>query len=65
MSELLDLRAKITATTDAWLDAKSAETGKDRCVLVREVLHEIALDDIEKITLAYKQLKAKGLVREG
>lgn len=64
MSDLIDLRANITETTDNWLDAKSKATGKDRCQIVREALHGAAIIEIDEIILAYKTLQDKGLVKE-
>jgi hypothetical protein len=62
MSDLIDLRAKITCETDAWLDAHSRATGKDRCEIVRDCLHILALEKIDEIMIAHKVLNAKGFV---
>lgn len=64
MAELIDLRAKITYEADAWLDAESKATGRDRCEIVRICLHELAIRKIEELTVAHKSLKAKGFIRE-
>lgn len=61
LSELIDLRAKITHETDAWLDAMTHATGKDRSELVRDVLHEIALKKISEVIVQYEKLHAKGM----
>lgn len=61
MSELIDLRAKITPETDKYLDAISKATGEDRAVIVRHLLHEIAIRKIDEIRIAYAQLKSKGM----
>ena len=60
-SELIDLRAKITNETDAWLDAMTHATGKDRSELVRDVLHKIALEKINEVIVQYNKLQSKGI----
>lgn len=64
MADLIDLRAKITHEADAWLDAESKATGRDRCEIVRLALHELALNKISELSIAHRVLKAKGLIRE-
>ena len=64
MAELIDLRAKITHESDAWLDAESKATGRDRCEIVRMCLHELAIRKIDELTIAHKTLKAKGFIRD-
>ena len=59
--ELIDLRAKITHETDAYLDSMTKATGKDRSELVREILHHYALEEIDKCIKQHKVLCAKGL----
>ena len=63
-TELIDLRTKITALADKWLDIESKVTGKDRCEIAREVLHKIALEHIDEFNLRHKEYIAKGLLRE-
>lgn len=47
-AELKDFRGKITAETDVWLDAQSCITGKDKAEIVRDILHEHAVREIQK-----------------
>lgn len=62
MSEpLKDLRAKVTPETDAVLEAVARASGRDRSEIVREVLHDWALDEIGKASMVHKMLRAEGL----
>lgn len=64
MCELLDFRVKITEETDAWLDARAEATGEDRQTIVRNLLHKLALEEIDDAIVMYRRLKSKGMVRE-
>jgi hypothetical protein len=64
MCELLDFRVKITEETDAWLDSCADASGEDRQTIARNVLHKLALAEIDKAILMYDGLKAKGMVRD-
>jgi hypothetical protein len=59
--ELRDLRAKVTVETDAALDAISRASGRDRCEIVREVLHAWALQKIDESRLLLHRLDVEGL----
>ena len=61
-SELIDVRTKVTRETDAWLESFSRASGKDRSEILRDVLHQIAIEKISEISIAHDVLKAKGLV---
>lgn len=64
MCELLDFRVKITEETDAWLDARAAATGEDRQTIARNILHKLALHEIDEVIVIYKRLESKGMVRD-
>ena len=64
MTDLLDFRLRITKETDDWLDVMAAASGHDKQSVAREELHKIALIKTDEIILAYKRLKAKGMVRD-
>jgi hypothetical protein len=61
MLELKDLRAKITAESDAVLEAVSRATGRDRAEIVRDVLHVWAQEKIDESMMVHKMLRAQGL----
>lgn len=63
MCELIDFRGKLTKLADDWLDVNAAISGEDKQTIVRNLLHKLALNDIEESTLKYKRLQAKGMVR--
>ena len=58
---LIDLRGKITHSTDAVLTAMNLGSGKDRSEIVREVLHEWALSKINEASLINKQVSVAGI----
>lgn len=64
MIELKDFRGKITPEADCVLEAESRVTGKERQEIVRQILHEWALQRIEVHTVLQKRLRAEGLLRE-
>lgn len=59
--ELVDFRGKITPETHAALEALSRATGRDRAELVRDWLHEKAVEQIHIATVLHQQLLAKGM----
>jgi hypothetical protein len=61
MSELRDLRAKVTVETDAALDAEHEATGEDRSEIVRRILHGWAAQRIVSATVLLRKLKAEGV----
>ncbi len=61
MSDLRDLRAKISVETDAALDAEHHATGEDRSEIVRKILHAWASQRIDSATVLLRRLKAEGL----
>lgn len=58
---LKDFRGKITVEADCVLEAINRVTGKDRSEIVRDVLHEWALDELDKHNVLAKLLRAEGL----
>lgn len=60
-AELRDLRAKVTAETHCALEAEALVTGRDRSEIVREILHEWALGQMEKATVLDRLLRAEGV----
>lgn len=61
MSELKDFRGKITAETDATLEALNRVTGRDKSEIVREILHKWALEQIDVASVLRERLSAEGL----
>lgn len=58
---LKDFRGKVTAETDAVLEALNRATGKDKSEIAREVLHRWASDQIHAMSVMHQLLKAEGL----
>lgn len=58
---LKDFRGKITPEADCVLEAMSRVSGKDRAELVRDVLHEWAVDRLSEHSILQKLLAAEGL----
>ncbi|MGL4648740.1 MAG: hypothetical protein ACRC1H_04980 [Caldilineaceae bacterium] len=58
--ELKDLRSKVTARTDAVLEALNRATGKDKSEIVREVLDKWAAEQVHAATLIDRCLVAQG-----
>ena len=58
---LIDLRGKITAETDAVLEALHQATGRDRSEIVREVLADWAAAKIHEASLIDSRLRREGL----
>lgn len=59
--ELVDARIKISQETDAVVEAIHRATGKERSEVMRDVLHEWALNHIEECNLVASALRARGL----
>jgi hypothetical protein len=51
MSELRDVRAKITVNADQVLDAVARASGRDKSELIREVLDKWAAEKVHEATL--------------
>lgn len=65
-NELRDLRAKITVETDSVLDSIARATGRERSEIVRDWLHQRALQEISIHRLLGARLKAEGITgRDG
>lgn len=60
-AELKDFRGKITAETDAVLEAINRAEGRDKSEIVRGILHEWAVGRIHESTILDRLLKAEGL----
>jgi hypothetical protein len=62
MSAILkDFRGKITAETDAVLEAHNRTSGRDKSEIVREILHKWASDQIHAASVMHNLLQAEGL----
>lgn len=59
--ELKDFRGKITGEADCVIEAINRATGKDKSEIVREVLHEWALDKIQETTILTRLLASEGM----
>ena len=62
---LQDLRAKITTEAHAVLVAEQRATGRDQSEIVRDVLHEWALQRINAANVLHRQLLAEGMTGIG
>ncbi|MBI2798948.1 MAG: hypothetical protein HYX63_01475 [Gammaproteobacteria bacterium] len=62
--ELRDLRCKIPALVDCFLEAEARAAGGDKCIVVRSVLLEWAKSRHTAYIQADKLLRAEGLVGE-
>jgi len=59
---LIDFRGKITPETDAILDATQRSTGRDKSEIVRDWLHQMALQKINAAIEIQKALKREGIM---
>jgi hypothetical protein len=62
--DLRDFRGKITPITDAWLEAESRLTGRDKTDIVREVLDAHATRRLREATVLVALARAEGLCGE-
>lgn len=62
--ELKDFRGKLTVETDCVLEAMTRSTGKERQEIVREVLHNWALESLDMHNVLHSVLKREGIIRE-
>lgn len=60
-AELKDFRGKITIEADCVLEAESRVMGKERQEIVRDILHEWALQRIEGAKVLHRLLLAEGV----
>lgn len=60
-ADLIDFRGKITAETDAVLEAVHRASGRDRAEIVRTVLAEWATQKIHEASLLDRLLQREGL----
>jgi hypothetical protein len=58
---LIDFRGKITAETDAVLEAIQRSTGRDKSEIARSWLHRIALGEINGAIELQKILQREGI----
>ena len=58
---LKDFRGKVTAETDAVLEALNRATGRDKSEIARDVLHRWASDQIHAASVMHQLLKSEGL----
>lgn len=59
---LKDLRVKITAETDCWLDAVARVSNRDKSEVVRELLHKWASEQERISKLALNSMEREGLL---
>lgn len=59
--ELKDFRGRITPEADCVLEAESRSTGRERQEIVRDILHEWALQRIRGASVLHRLLHAEGL----
>lgn len=64
-AELKDFRTKISVETDAWLEAVSQATGRERQEIARDLLHEEACRYIHAATVLDRHLRAQGVAGIG
>ena len=58
---LVDIRAQITERSDVWLEAEAVALGKDKSVLIREIIDEWGRKRAHAYKIATKRLAANGL----
>ena len=58
---LKDFRGKITTETDCVLEAINRVSGRDKSEIVRDILHEWALDKLDEHNVLARLLKAEGV----
>lgn len=58
MSDLRDLRLKVTPETDCWLEAEHRVTGKPKTQIARELLHALVLQKMRETEIFRGLLKA-------
>ena len=61
---LIDLRARVTARTDAVLESRHRSTGKDKSEIAREVLDAWAVLEIHASNVLQKTLLREGISGE-
>ena len=59
--DLIDFRGKITAETNAWLEAEARTSGKPKQEILRDAVHEIALAKIHAAKLLTALAPAEGI----
>jgi hypothetical protein len=59
--ELKDFRGKITAETDAALEAINRVSGRDKSEIARDILHKWASEQISVATVLDKLLRSEGI----
>lgn len=62
-ADLIDFRGKITAETYAWLDAESRTTGRPKQEILRDAIHQIALEKIHAAKVLTALAPAEGISR--
>lgn len=60
--ELVDLRARITPESHCAISARAQHEGVEMSEIVRDVLHQWALREIDRASLLQRRLRAQGLV---
>lgn len=60
-TDLRSVHVRITVETDAVVDAKAKALDKDRAEILRDVLHQWALKEIEVGRLIEQRLRAEGI----
>lgn len=63
--DLRDFRGKITAETWCWLEAVHRAGGDEHSVIVRDVLHRWATEQLRAAKVAGRLLAAEGITMEG
>lgn len=59
--ELVDFRGRISSDTRQVLEAISRSNGKDMAEIVRDVLHDWALNEIHRASLICRMTRGKGV----
>lgn len=59
-AELRDLRARITLESYCALEAEAQVSGRDRSEIVRDILHQWALEQMRKASVLDRMLQAEG-----
>jgi predicted DNA-binding protein len=64
--DLVDLkRLKITPETAAWLEAESRTSGRTKQEILREAMHQLAIEKIHAAKVLSALAPAEGISRDG
>lgn len=54
-------KAKVTAETDAWLSVRARRTGRSKLDLMRDALHDLAIEELHDAKLLVALAEVEGI----